>query len=114
MPQNIIEYARQCSVSELYKMKSFRDSWNTWRNYINNNFLSSPPTANQLYDLGDHLRDTFKTTGQPGRGEDVLSAGGNCWEALICWYLNLCLIGRRTFVIKKEESLLPLFPGFQI
>ena len=69
--------------------------------------MSSTPTANDIFSIGDHLRDIFKTTGQAGRSQSDVSAGGTVWEALVCWYLNLCLLGRRTFVLKHNRELIP-------
>ena len=107
MSQNIIEYARELSIKQLFKANGFNTSWTTWCEVIKKDYLSSPPTEHQIYDLGDHLRDIFKTTGQAGRSQSDVSGGGASWEALVCWYLNLCLIGRRTFVIKHHNSLIP-------
>src|SRR5690606_33300354 len=28
-------------------------------------------------------------------------SGGHAWEGLVCWYLNLCLVGTRAVVIKN-------------
>ena len=104
--QNIIEYARQRSIQQLFTINSFSSSWNEWRRAINN-LLSNNPTANQIYNLGDSLRDIFRTTRQSGRSQNSIVSGGASWEALICWYLNLCLINRRTFVIKHHNDLIP-------
>ena len=107
MSQNIIEYARELSVAQLFKARGFNTTWNTWKEIITANYLSNPPTEHQIFELGDHLRDIFRTTGQAGRSQSEVSGGGANWEALVCWYLNLCLIGRRTFVIKHHNSLIP-------
>ena len=104
--QNIIEYARQRSIQQLFSISSFRSFWDAWKNSINS-LLSDNPTANKIYNLGDHLRDIFRTTRQSGRSQNAIVSGGVCWEALICWYLNLCLVNRRTFVIKHHKSLIP-------
>ena len=104
--QNIIEYARQRSIQQLFSINSFSSSWSAWKETINS-LLSDNPTANQIYNLGDHLRDIFRTTRQSGRSQNAIVSGGICWEALICWYLNLCLVNRRTFVIKHHKSLIP-------
>ena len=107
MTQNIIEYARELSIKQLFSTEGFNSSWNTWRTVINNNHLSTPPTARQIFDLGDKLRDIFKTTGQAGRSQSDVSGGGTSWESLVCWYLNLCTTNRRTFVIKHHKNLIP-------
>lgn len=108
MSQNIIEYARELSVSKLFDTNGFSSVWSTWKGKINTDiFNSAPPTEHQIYSIGDNLRDIFSTTGQPGRSQSDVSGGGANWEALVCWYLNLCLIGRRTFVIKHNRELIP-------
>ena len=107
MAQNIIEYARELSVKQLFETNGFNTSWKTWKNKISSDYISKTPTQQQLFNLGDHLRDIFKTTGQAGRSQSDVSGGGISWEALVCWYLNLCTIGRRTFVIKHNKKLIP-------
>ena len=108
MCQNIIEYARELSVRKLFKINGFSTAWNTWKSLINTDvFHSGYPTDNQIYSIGDHLRDVFRSTGTAGRSQSDVSGGGTNWEALVCWYLNLCLVGRRTFVIKHHKDLIP-------
>lgn len=108
MAQNIVEYARELSVKKLFEANGFNSVWDTWKDKINQDyFMSAPPTNHQIYSLGDNLREIFKTTGQAGRSQSDVAGGGANWESLVCWYLNLCLIGRRTFVIKHHKSLIP-------
>jgi hypothetical protein len=107
MAQNIIEYARQLSVTQLFKASGFKKSWQVWKAYINDCLISNPPISKEIYKLGDNLREIFRTTAQSGRSQSDIAGGGASWEALVCWYLNLCLIGRRTFVIKHHNSLIP-------
>ena len=107
MSQNIVEYGRELAIAQLFKANGFNSTWTTWKDVIKDNYLSSPPTEHQIFELGDHLRDIFRTTGQAGRSQSEVSGGGANWEALVCWYLNLCLIGRRTFVIKHHNALIP-------
>ena len=108
MSQNIIEYARELSVNRLFQAAGFSSAWEIWKNKVNNSlFKSQIPTNYQILELGDNLRDIFKTTGQAGRSQSSVAGGGANWESLVCWYLNLCLIGRRTFVIKHNKALLP-------
>ena len=109
MPQNIIEYARQLSIEQLFSpTNSFIQFWQDWKAFINTNYLSNPPTEYQVFSLGDHLSDVFLSTRHvAGRTQGGVSSGGANWEALICWYLNLCLIGRRTIVIKHNRNLIP-------
>lgn len=99
MAETIIEYARKLSIGQLFQAEGFRNAWQTWKEVIKSDYLSDPPTQQEIYNLGDHLREIFKTTGQAGRSQSDVAGGGANWEALVCLYLNLCLIGRRSFVI---------------
>jgi hypothetical protein len=104
MNQNIIEYARRLSVENLFRTNTFDKTWNIWKDKIIS--IANNMTPNQILDLGDHLAEVFKTTSN-GRSQSDVSSGGNTWESLVCWYLNLCLIGRRTIVIKHHKDLIP-------
>lgn len=108
MAQTLIEYARELAVKKLFETNGFSAVWASWKSKINTNvFLSGTPTENQIYSIADNLRDIFRSTGTVGRTQSDVSGGGANWEALVCWYLNLCLIGRRTFVIKHHKDLIP-------
>lgn len=106
MPQNIVEYIREEAVKSLFSMGGFRNSWTTWLNDIR--YLAPTYTNRNLFDLGDNLSSIFLSTTPNGtHTQSGVSTGGNSWEGMICWYLNLCLIGRRTVVIKHNKKLLP-------
>ncbi|MBU5444910.1 hypothetical protein [Paenibacillus sp. MSJ-34] len=64
--------------------------------------------ARNILDLGDHLKSVFFSTAVGGREQGDLSSSGAGWEALICWYMNLCLLESRTVVIKYNKNLIPL------
>lgn len=104
MSQNIIEYLREQAIKGLFATSGFSGNWNTWRNEVNS--LIPNKSARQIFDLGDNLSNIFKSTAS-GRDQSGVSIGGASWEALVCWYLNLCLIGRRTVVIKHSKKLIP-------
>ncbi len=104
MAQNIVEYLREEVIKQVLNTTSVKKAWPTWDAKIKT--LIPANTEHQIYDLGDSLRDIFYTTNGP-RTQRNVSAGGACWEALVCWYLNLCLIGRRTVVIKHNNKTLP-------
>lgn len=108
MCQSIIEYARELSIRSLFNTNGFATSWPTWQNFIRANYLNTPTiSSSQLFNLGDSLRNIFRTTGVSGRSQSDISTGGSNWEALVCWYLNLCTINRPVFVIKHNRELLP-------
>lgn len=107
MTQNIIEYARELAIKQLFSANGFNTSWGQWKEKINNDFMGNPATPQQLLNIGDNLRDIFRTTGTAGRSQSDVSGGGANWEALVCWYLNLCTTNRRTYIIKHNKALIP-------
>lgn len=104
MSQNIVEYLREQSVGMIMNTPSVKAAWPTWKGEVKKYIPAV--TETQIYDLGDHLRDIFYTTKKP-RNQGGVASGGTCWEALVCWYLNLCLVNRRTVVIRHNKKLLP-------
>lgn len=110
---NICEYIRQESINNLFSMEKFSECWHVWRPIIEAKLNSNDPST--IFDLGDDISRIFKSTANGGRqgidnGSDAqgnLAAGGSCWEGLVCWYLNLCLIGTRVVVIKHSKKLIP-------
>ena len=91
---NIIEYIRQQAVESLFDMNSFSQCYPIWKEKIES-ILGSNPTYSKINSLGDNLAEVFKGTRQDGRSQADVSGGGNAWEGLVCWYLNLNLIGSR-------------------
>lgn len=77
-----------------------------WLPNIQSRFDKGGRNANALLQLGESLSEIFAETTTAGRSQSTLSAGGNAWETLVCYYLNLCLIGSNSIVIKKR-SLVP-------
>lgn len=101
----IEEYRKQC-IENVFNTATFSAAFSTWKTKISS--LVPHRSAKEFFDLGDHLREIFNTTNTtPGRSQETVSGGGACWEGLICWYLNLCNIGRRTIVIKHSKDLIP-------
>lgn len=106
MSQNIVEKLREEAINNLFETRGFQAVWSTWKTKINT--LAPKSTSTQMINLGDHLREIFYTTNtSSGRTQSDVSGGGANWEALVCWYLNLCSIGRRTVVIKHSKKLIP-------
>lgn len=103
---NIVEYIRKEAITKLFGMSTFNNVWEIWRPEILR-LTQNPPLAPNVLELGDNLASIFKTTGVIGRSQSTLSGGGAGWEALVCWYLNICLIGTRTVVIKQDKKLIP-------
>jgi hypothetical protein len=104
---NLIEYMRQKSVEKLFGMASFSHNWNNmWQQDVTER-LGQNFTPRDILNLGDSLGDIFRSTGIEGRGQNEVSAAGATWEALICWYLNICLAGSRVVVFKQSKEMIP-------
>ena len=101
-----VEVYRKLVNEELFKSASFSDAWRIWHPVLeqkSNNFLS----ARSIYELGSQLSSVFSETSTEGRGQGVLSAAGNVWESLVCWYLNLIFSGTNAVAIKQKKKLIP-------
>ena len=107
MGKSIIEYYRERCVLNL-NTKTFESVWPIWKSKI---YEHSPSMTvpREVFNLGDHLSEIFLSTNKESgnRSQSDVSGGGTAWEALVCWYLNLCLIGRNTVVIKHKKELIP-------
>jgi hypothetical protein len=108
---SLIEELRKQSVEQLFSVTSFAKSWNAeWRIQINQH-LNSQITATDVLNLGDHLSQIFLSlranSARSGtNSQSGASSAGAAWEALICWYLNICTIGTRV-VAFKLRSMVP-------
>lgn len=109
MCQNIVEYLREQVVTNLFR-GNFVNTWASWKPHIDN--LVTPLSGAKLFNLGDNLCHIFSTT----RSQNVRNSqdsqsnvanAGAAWENIVCWYLNLCLIGTRTVVIKHKKEFIP-------
>ncbi|GAB3408004.1 hypothetical protein NX774_21380 [Massilia agilis] len=103
---NIVDLARKTVVTDILKTPVVTQCWPVWRPLILDS-LGLAPTAGHFLELGSQLSEIFRSTAQAGRGQDSLSAGGAAWESLVCYYLNLCLIGSNAVVFKKRTAVPP-------
>jgi len=98
----IWEILRERVVSDLLEMNTMQECWPVWSVAIRAGMGPSPTSSVLLKDIGPRLAEIFASTGEE-RTQSSQSGGGAVWEALVCWYLNFCLIGTRTVVIKKAR-----------
>ncbi|OKO99756.1 hypothetical protein [Xenorhabdus eapokensis] len=103
---NAIERLRKAVVSDLMSLGTIQTVWPHWSSTIKKLCKESSITGTELQNIGNHLFDIFKSTSK-GRGQSEVSGGGVAWEALVCWYLNLCLLGSRTVIIKAKQVNIP-------
>ncbi len=93
-------------LRHISELDSFANSWTSWKPEIMRH-LGSHPTAQDVFDLGDHLSVIFRSRSVIGRNNAAVSQGGVAWECLVCWYLNLILWGTDTIAIRPHTSFLP-------
>jgi len=98
----VIDQARKEVIEQLFETNTFNKSFDNWKNKIKE-LVGDTPTPTSILGLDASLRDIFISTGDTGRDQSSLSGGGAAWEGLVCYYLNLCLIGTNTVVFKKRS-----------
>lgn len=105
MYNSIPDYFRRISVENLFNISTVRKCWPTWQRKIME-ILGPLFDESDILNLGDHLSEVFGTTGEGSRDQSSLSVGGTAWEALVCYYLNLCSAGSRVVAFRRM-SLVP-------
>ncbi len=100
----VVEELRKAAVSRLFSISTIEECFPVWRPEITR--FAPDKTSEQVLSLGDHLSEIFHSS-TANRDQGGVSKSGAAWESLVCWYLNLCSIGRRTVVIKYARDLIP-------
>lgn len=95
----LIEQLRREAILDLFPLKGFGTHWEQRRQYLVGHLVEAPKKSD-IIRLGDHLSGAFKLTGSDDRSQGSLSSAGSTWEALIVWYLNLCLAGTRAVCVR--------------
>lgn len=103
---NIVDNLRKASVCRILQTKTIHEAWPQWKQQMNK-ILDGKYTPTTILDLADSLAEIFKKTSQSGRSQSNLKRGGVGWEGIVGWYMNLCLLGSRTVVIKVVKDLVP-------
>lgn len=88
---NLIERVRGLVVRhELNKV----DAWEERKSKLTGHFyVRDRPTPEEILRMGEHLSAAFRLDRINDRSQGTLSGGGYAWQALICYYLNLCFAG---------------------
>jgi len=111
---SLIETFRSRVVGDIMEMPTMDQSWDHFRTFFKGKFQSSPPSGDDIFRLGDELSSAFRSNRLPSRrksgtstdtAQSEASAGGAVWEALVVWYLNICLAGSHSVAIKKRSQL---------
>ncbi len=103
---NLVDKLREISVNDILNTPSMKKTWPKWKTMINQD-VGDSPSATSVLDLGDKLATIFKNTSISGRSQSILKAGGVAWECFVAWYLNLCMVGGNTVVVKMKKNLVP-------
>ena len=97
-----VDADRMKVVLALRSLPSLIEVWPIWLRAFAKG--TTPWSADRVLGLGRKLSVVFKKTATAGRGQAQLSVGGTAWEGLVCWYLNLCLIGTTAVVYKRRSD----------
>lgn len=101
-----VEDYRRRVIADMHEMKTFQKAWAIWGSQVEA-LTDQLGNAQKILDLGSKLSKIFESTAQTGRGQDVLSAAGHAWEALVCWYLNAVFCGSRAVAVRPKKALVP-------
>lgn len=99
-------------LAHIARLPSFSTPWTAWRPKIEG-LLTSTPSGDGVFELGDHLSEIFESYVTLNEASDFSvsqsanSVGGTAWECLVCWYLNLALWGTDVVVVKPIQKFLP-------
>jgi len=104
MTSNLIEQLRASSIQSLLKIKKFKEGLPARTAFIKSK-LGGRSRA-EIIQLGNYLSEAFLLLGRKDRSQGGLSSAGAVWEALVVWYLNLCLAGTKA-VCLRGGSLCP-------
>jgi len=101
-----IDTFRLETLQMLKSVRSFQEAWPLYSKVVID-LLGDKPEAEDVFRLGDNLSEIFAAGSQPGRGQSIVSGGGNSWEALVAWYLNLICFGTDVLAVKRRKSNTP-------
>jgi hypothetical protein len=104
--KSLIEQLRSEAVGDLFPLKGFGTQWKLRQKFFLEK-LGGSKKKSDIIKLGDCLSVAFKLTGSEDRSQGSLSSAGSTWEALVVWYLNLCLVGTRAVCVRGA----PLSPA---
>ncbi|WP_435218171.1 hypothetical protein [Luminiphilus sp. nBUS_07] len=111
-----IEIMRKQIIDSVLSIETVSRAFPVWQPIIEDQILTKikaprlldvdgTVAATAFLEVAKHLRDIFRSTGSSpdgeSRGQDMLSGGGVAWEGIVCYYLNLMLVGSNSVVYKK-------------
>tara|TARA_Y100000768_G_scaffold385723_1_gene372464 strand:- start:591 stop:1490 length:900 start_codon:yes stop_codon:yes gene_type:complete len=103
-----VDLYRKGILSREWQVNSFRKDHayyaQAWKSV-----LGPKPTAKEVKELGESLRDIMKSLGGGGRGQGSVSAAGTAFESIVSWYLNLLFWGTPIVVGRRHQTLPKVF-----
>ncbi len=84
---------------------SFNSSFEYWLPTLEQT-LTDDPTAEGVWQVGERLRDAFRSR-PAGRSQSDLSVSGTAFEGLLSWYLNLMLWGTNIVAARNNQKSVP-------
>jgi hypothetical protein len=106
MDTRAVDQFRLRILSRAAKLKSFRNKWEL-REAILDRHIPNSAHGQAVFDLGNHLSDVFRIPGSSGRSQGNVAGGGNAWECLVEWYLNLCFWGTPVLASRRNRDQIP-------
>jgi hypothetical protein len=103
----IAEALRNEVLDRLFTLKTFSADWPERRAFFLNE-LGPEPGQSDVLALGDHLSEAFQIKKNMGRAQSALAGAGDTWEALVVWYLNLCLVGTSAVCVRPTHAPAPI------
>ena len=100
---DLLSVANLVSAQDCFANDTFMENWQKrgYREKITKH-LGSEPAKEDMLSLGSKLSSMFSSEGAT-RDQGNVSSAGNTWLRLVCWYLNLCLIGTRSFATISSD-----------
>lgn len=99
----LVEAVRQKFIAHALSNKSFRKQWDERRALIERALTER--SQGSYFDLGGGLSDVFRLDIRGDRSQGGVSAGGNIWELLVSYYLNLGYAGTGAIVLRNKANI---------
>lgn len=106
MPMKPLDIFRLKILLKLAETNSFRNGWAIWEPQIRA-LCSEGSQSQNLFALGHHLSELFRSNRVEGRGQASVSGGGAAWECLVTWYLNLIFWGTDVIATRQNKQFVP-------
>lgn len=95
---NLIESVRAAQMTQIMGIPSFKAGWQARKQFLLSK--SGSQSRTDLIMLGNCLSEAFLLGKGAGRSQSGVSTAGVAWEALITWYINLCLAGTEAVCLR--------------